>query len=79
MKFATDFKEGSTVSLVCDIYFFMPQGTVYIMKLTSAVRLNIQKVLQNPQMKAAVELEINIIPVTQDYFTPGFFMCFMFF
>lgn len=79
MKLGTDFKESSTVSLVCDNYFFMPQGTVYMMKLTSAVRLNIQKVLQNSQMKAAIELEINIIPVTQNYFTPGFSMCFMFF
>lgn len=30
-------------------------------------------------MKAAIEMEINIIIVTQGYFTPGFSMCFMFF
>lgn len=41
--------------------------------------MNIQKVLRDPQMRAAIEMEINIIAVTQGYFTPGFSMCSTFF
>lgn len=41
--------------------------------------MNIQKVLQGPQMKIAIEMEIDIITDTQRYFIPGFSMCFTFF
>lgn len=34
--------------------------------------MNIQKVLQDPQMKIAIEMEIDIITDTQGYFIPGF-------
>lgn len=60
------------MSLDCDIYFFMPQGTRYIMKLTNTVRLN-------EYSENAIEMEINIITVTQGYFTPGFSTCSTFF
>lgn len=34
--------------------------------------MNIPKVLWGPQMKAAIETEINIITVTHSYSTPDF-------
>lgn len=36
--------------------------------------MNIQKVLQGPQMKAAIEMEINIITVTECYSSDGFYV-----